>query len=752
MVAIRDTHEPSFDFKNWIDDLKLPDDERQELHRTSDFVISCLEDREKKLKKENVEADRERFVRLSAEIVSVLMTLNMDLMSLKVSIIYPAFENGYITTSQVIEHFGPEVNKLLVNVRKMEAIRFLQTINSGTASEEQVDRIRRMLLAMVEDVRAVVIKLAERIAVIRAAANADETVRTAIAREVENIYAPLANRLGIGQLKWELEDLAFRYLHPDQYKEIAHDLGERRIDREKYIENFVRELSDLLKKEGIKCEVYGRPKHIYSIWRKMQRKHLRFDQLYDIRAVRVIVDKISDCYAVLGIVHTRWRHIQEQFDDYIANPKSNGYQSIHTVVYGDGGKRVEIQIRTRNMHNTAELGVAAHWKYKEGAGQSTGVEQRINWLRKLLAWRDDLVESGTLMEKFRNQVFENEVYVFTPAGEVLDLPQGATPLDFAYSVHTMVGHRCIGAKVNGRIVPFNYVLHTGETVEIITQKNPNPSRDWLNPENGFIKTSRARAKVQSYFRKLDYDRNRESGYDSVVRECERRGMDLGREQLATIVSSNLERFNVKKADDVFAAIGAGDMSVNTVMALLLNIAEEGKSEEQKQAELNAIIEQKSNSAIAEHSRQKPGAVIVDGVGNLLTHIARCCQPIPGDEIVGFITKGRGVSIHRRSCEQLKKLALQDPDKVVPAKWSGLDGKTYTITVRITGQDYSGMLRDITTMIANERLNIAGVRSRIDNKNMTSIIDIDLLVTSLSAFDRLAAKLRTIPQISTVERM
>lgn len=752
MVAIRDTHEPSFDFRNWIDDLNLSESDRKELHETSDFVISCLEEREKKLKNGDVETDRERFVKLSAEIVSVLMTLNMDLMSLKVSIIYPAFENGYITSAQVLERFGPETSKLLLNVRKMEAIRFIQTINSGNASEEQVDRIRRMLLAMVEDVRAVVIKLAERIAVIRAAANADESVRTVIAREVANIYAPLANRLGIGQLKWELEDLAFRCLHPDKYREIAKDLGERRVDREKYIENFVNELSDLLKHEGIKCEVYGRPKHIYSIWRKMQRKHLRFDELYDIRAVRVIVEKISDCYAVLGIVHSKWKHIQEQFDDYIANPKSNGYQSIHTVVYGDGGKRVEIQIRTRNMHNTAELGVAAHWKYKEGAGQSSGVEQRINWLRKLLAWRDDLVESGTLMEKFRNQVFENEVYVFTPAGEVIDLPQGATPLDFAYTVHTMVGHRCIGAKVNGRIVPFNYVLHTGETVEIITQKTPNPSRDWLNPENGFIKTSRARAKVQSFFRKLDYDRNRENGCDAILRECERRGMNIGREQLTALVATNLSRFNVKKADDLFAAVGAGDSSVNTVMAFLSNVAEAGKSEEQRQAELNRIIEQKSNSAIIQHNRQKPGAITVYGVGNLLTHIAKCCQPIPGDEIVGFITKGRGVSIHRRSCEQLKKLALNEPDKVVPAQWGGTEDKTYTITVRITGQDYSGMLRDITTLIANEKLNIAGVRSRIDSKNMTSIIDIDLLVTGLTAYDRLAVKLKGIPQISSVERM
>ncbi|MDY6322643.1 MAG: GTP diphosphokinase [Succinivibrio sp.] len=752
MVAIRTTHEASFDFKNWIEELKLPQSERLELHKTCDFVMQCLDQKEKKLKNADVAADRERFVKLSAEIVSVLMTVNMDLMSLKVSIVYPAFEEGYISSQEVLDHFGAEAHKLLMNVRDMEAIRFLQTLRSSDVSEAKVDRIRRMMLAMVEDVRAVVIKLAERIAVIRAAKNADEQTRVTIAREVANIYAPLANRLGIGQLKWELEDLAFRCLHPDEYKEIASDLGERRVERERYIENFVNELRELLGHEGLKCEVYGRPKHIYSIWRKMQRKHLRFDELYDIRAVRVIVEKISDCYAVLGIVHTRWKHIQEQFDDYIANPKSNGYQSIHTVVYGDGDKRVEIQIRTRNMHNTAELGVAAHWKYKEGAGQSSGVEQRINWLRKLLAWRDDLVESGTLMEEFKNQIFEDRVYVFTPAGEVIDLPTGATPLDFAYQVHTMVGHRCIGAKVNGRIVPFTYALHTGETVEIITQKNPNPSRDWLNPDSGFLKTSRARAKVQSYFRKVDYGRNRTSGEEAVARELERRGVNLSKDELMSLIEANLERFNVKKSDDLFAGIGAGDISVNTLMAFLSETAEARKSQAERDADLRNLIEAKSASAVEAHKGQKTGSVTVDGVDNLLTHVAHCCQPIPGDEIVGFITKGRGVSIHRASCPMLLKLAKAEPEKVVAAQWGSAEGQSYTITMRITGQDYPGMLRDITTMIANEKLNIAGVRSRVDRDAMTSIIDIDLLVSGLAVFERLRGKIMQIPQVSAVQRI
>lgn len=752
MVAIRTTHEASFNFKNWLEELDLPAQDKDELQATYEFVIARLEEKEKKLKPDNVAIDRENFLRLSAEIVSAIMTLNMDLLSLKVAIIYPAFENGYITPAEVGEHFGPEAQKLLMNVRDMEAIRFLETLNSERNDEAKVDRVRRMLLAMVEDVRAVVIKLGERIAVIRAAKHADPEVKTAIAREVANIYAPLANRLGIGQLKWELEDLAFRFLHNDEYREIAADLGERRVEREQYINDFVGELHDLLEHEGIKCEVYGRPKHIYSIWRKMQRKHLRFDQLYDVRAVRCIVDRISDCYAVLAVVHARWKHIQSEFDDYIANPKANGYQSIHTVVYGDGDKPVEIQIRTRNMHNTAELGVAAHWKYKEGNGQSSGVEQRINWLRKLLAWRDDLVESGTLMDEFKNQVFENRVYVFTPAGEVLDLPNGATPLDFAYQVHTMVGHRCIGAKVNGRIVPFTYQLHTGETIEIITQKNPNPSRDWLNPDNGFLKTSRARAKVQSYFRKVDYGQNREEGEDAVAREADRRNLGINKDQIAILLGQGLARFNVKKTDDLYAAVGAGDISVANVGAFLEEASGHGRSESEREDDINRIIEEKSQNAAIAHSRQKAGSVTVEGIDNLLTHISRCCQPIPGDEIVGFITKGRGVSIHRRTCDQLKKLAAAEPDRVIAAQWGQMPEASYTITARITGQDYAGFLRDVTTLIANEKINIAGVRSRVERDKMLSIIDIDLLVSGLAEFDRLCLKLRALPRIATVERV
>ncbi len=750
MVAIRQTHDASFDFAKWSEELHLPADHKGELLDAHAFVVDHIAQKDKKDPQEHINAVTSSFTRMSTEIVAILLTLNMDLPSLLVAILYPAYENSYITSADVEKKYGSKIARLLLNVKDMEAIRSLQTLTSDNATEEQVDRIRRMLLAMVEDVRAVVIKLAERIAFIRAASKADEETRVLIAKEVANVYAPLANRLGIGQLKWELEDLAFRFLHPDIYKEIAHELDERRVDREKYIDNFVSELKELLAKEGIQGEVYGRPKHIYSIWRKMQRKHLQFSELYDVRAVRILVDRIQDCYAALGVVHTRWHHIPKEFDDYIANPKANGYQSIHTVVYGDGGKVVEIQIRTKDMHNSAELGVAAHWKYKEGTGQSSGVEQRINWLRKLLTWRDDMVESGALLDEFRTQVFEDRIYVFTPKGEVIDLPTGSTPLDFAYQVHTMVGHRCIGAKVDGRIVPYTYKLKTGQQVEIITQKNPNPSRDWLNADNGFLKTSKARAKVQSYFRKLDYEKNLQAGEEIIDREVLKHGLNLNKDQTISLLKDKLSRFNMKSVSDLQAAVGAGDISINAVISVLDEIVIKDKRKSEP-ADLSKIISNRSASEILQAKGRKQSQVVVDGVGNLMTHIAKCCQPIPGDDIVGFITQGRGISIHKSDCEQLNKLKLQNPERLVTASWGENAEGGYTVTIRVIGQDYPGLLRDVTTVIANEKMNVLGVRSHVDRNQDISIIDIDLLVLSISVLTRTLNKLNELGQVISAKR-
>ncbi|MBE6423969.1 GTP diphosphokinase [Succinivibrio dextrinosolvens] len=754
MVAIRQTHNASFDFAKWVEALELTSDYKDAISKTNEFVLRCI--RKTEVEEDFVNPDDlvARFNHISSEIVGILMTLNMDLPSLEVSILYPAYESGFIKLDDIREEFGSKITTLLLAVKDMEAIRSLQTLTSSNATEEQVDRVRRMLLAMVKDVRAVVIKLAERIAVIRAAKEETPESRYLIAKEVSNVYAPLANRLGIGQLKWELEDLAFRFLHPDTYKEIASDLGERRVDREKYIDNFVSNLSALLKKDGIEATVYGRPKHIYSIWKKMQKKHLKFSELYDVRAVRVIVSSIEECYATLGVIHSNFEHITKEFDDYIANPKPNGYQSIHTVVYGEGHKVVEVQIRTQSMHNSAELGVAAHWKYKEGNGQSQGVEERINWLRKLLSWRDDLVKSGSLEEEFKNQVFEDRVYVFTPNGEVIDLPTGSTPLDFAYHVHTMVGHCCIGAKVDGRIVPYTYQLKTGEQVEIITSKNPNPSRDWINSENGFLKTAKARNKVQSYFRKIDFDRNKEQGAALVEKELAKQGIDISKEQVNSILKLKLSRFNLKSVDDIFANVGAGDIGVNIIVGIVSANLEKDKEEVFDSNELiEDLINKRQNDEILKKNKVKSG-IIVEGVGDIMTHMAKCCQPIPGDEIVGFVTQGRGISIHRCDCEKFRRMQELFPERVVDATWGNNVqlGNGYTVTVRIVSEDYSGFLRDITTVIANEKMNVLGIKSHVDSSKNVCLVDVDLLVVSIPVLNRTLAKLNDLSKVISAQRI
>lgn len=754
MVAIRQTHNASFDFAKWVEALELTSDYKDAISKTNEFVLRCI--RKTEVEEDFVNPDDlvARFNHISSEIVGILMTLNMDLPSLEVSILYPAYESGFIKLDDIREEFGSKITTLLLAVKDMEAIRSLQTLTSSNATEEQVDRVRRMLLAMVKDVRAVVIKLAERIAVIRAAKEETPESRYLIAKEVSNVYAPLANRLGIGQLKWELEDLAFRFLHPDTYKEIASDLGERRVDREKYIDNFVSNLSALLKKEGIEASVYGRPKHIYSIWKKMQKKHLKFSELYDVRAVRVLVSTIEECYATLGVIHSNFEHITKEFDDYIANPKPNGYQSIHTVVYGEGHKAVEVQIRTQSMHNSAELGVAAHWKYKEGNGQSQGVEERINWLRKLLSWRDDLIKSGSLEEEFKNQVFEDRVYIFTPNGEVIDLPTGATPLDFAYHVHTMVGHCCIGAKVDGRIVPYTYQLKTGEQVEIITSKNPNPSRDWINSENGFLKTAKARNKVQSYFRKIDFDRNKEQGSALVEKELAKQGIEISKEQVNSILKLKLSRFNLKSVDDIFANVGAGDIGVNIIVGIVSANLEKDKDEVLDSNELiEDLINKRQNDEILKKNKIKSG-IIVEGVGDIMTHMAKCCQPIPGDEIVGFVTQGRGISIHRCDCEKFRRMQELFPERVVDATWGDNVqlGNGYTVTVRIVSEDYSGFLRDITTVIANEKMNVLGIKSHVDSSKNVCLVDVDLLVVSIPVLNRTLAKLNDLTKVISAQRV
>ena len=679
------------------------------------------------------------------EMVEILHSLNMDADSLLTAMLYPTIHHKLVELSQINEDFGANIYKLAKGVMEMDNIRQLNA--SQSANNAQVDNIRRMLLAMVDDFRCVIIKLAERITFLRdAEQTCSEEDKVLAAKECANIYAPLANRLGIGQLKWELEDYCFRYLHPEQYRSIANLLKERRLDREQYIADFVSEVSDYLRHNIDKVEVYGRPKHIYSIWRKMQKKHLEFSDLYDVRAVRIIVPKLQDCYTALGIVHTHFKHIPKEFDDYVANPKPNGYQSIHTVVLGKGGKPVEVQIRTQQMHDDAELGVAAHWKYKEGAtGGRSGYEEKITWLRKLLAWQDDITDSGEIMAEMRSQVFDDRVYVFTPKGEVIDLPTGSTPLDFAYAIHSEIGHRCIGAKVSGRIVPFTYQLQMGDQIDIITQKNANPSRDWLNPNLGFTHTAKARAKIHAWFKKQDREKNIPAGKEMLENELTR--LNIGLKQ---IEPHALARYNLKNLEDLYAGIGGGDIRLNHLINFLQNKLIKTTAQEVDEEILRHVA---NKSAANNQQKEKPrGYVIVEGVGNLMHHIARCCQPIPGDHIMGYITMGRGISIHRSDCEQFLELQQAHPERVVESIWGDNYASGFKISIRIIASDRSGLLRDITTVLANDKISVLGVSSRPDTKKQLATIDMEIELNNVQILSKILARLSKLDDVIEAKRL
>ncbi|MFQ3198101.1 MAG: GTP pyrophosphokinase [Paraglaciecola sp.] len=717
MVAIRKVHEPKRPpFDEWLNSLSLSQHSKSKLREMSDTPEILL---------------------VGQEMVEILHELHMDDETLQASLVYPYCQIHDLNDEQMAAQFGEGIQKLITGVRRMDAIKSLYTrANSNKKNDEvQIDNVRRMLLAMVEDVRTVVIKLAERICALQQVKHADEETRVLVARECANIYAPLANRLGIGQLKWELEDRSFRYLHPETYMQIASLLDERRSDREQYIEDFVNELQSALDQQNIKAKVYGRPKHIYSIWKKMQKKHLGFDQLYDIRAVRIIAERLQDCYGALGVVHSNWTHIPREFDDYIATPKPNGYQSIHTVTVCKQDKPVEIQIRTAQMHQDAELGVAAHWRYKEGTTHSrSGYEERINWLRKILLWQEEVAESGDLVEELRSQVFDDRVYVFTPKGDVVDLPFGSTPLDFAYYIHSNVGHRCIGAKVGGRIVPFTYQLQTGDQVDILTGKHSNPSRDWMHPGLGYVHSSRARAKIHTYFKKQDRDKNLSAGKEILERELHKAGVDVKE------INQACSRFNVNAADDLYAAVGAGDIRLMQVVNYL--------------QQLHApppLIDPRIKPRKPQASKHKKDTVVVEGVGNLLSQIAGCCQPLPGEAIQGYITQGRGVSVHREDCEQLSHLLDQHPERQIDVNWASKISAAFQTYIEVFCTDRDGILRDITTVLANEKIGLLAVISSSDVTKGTARIKLTLEVKDLQSLSRTIDRLQLLKGVSDVLR-
>lgn len=753
MVKVREDYpiraDGSVDLDVWLERLAA----RVELHDPAALKRAC--EFAEKIDRENSSQVNAWSARASCFITGLAMAdiladLKLDQESLMAAVLYRAVREGKTTQLVIEKTFGHDIAHLIDGVLRMAAIS--QVINPDKKNQfgqnqQQLDNIRRMLVAMIDDVRVALIKLAERTFAIREIKEADPERRRRVAREIFDIYAPLAHRLGIGHIKWELEDLSFRYLEPEAYKQIASLLDEKRLQRDEYIQNVIQSTKGMLDRMGLESDVTGRAKHIYSIWRKMQRKKISFNEVYDVRAVRILVREVRDCYAALGVVHSLWKHIPREFDDYIATPKENGYRSLHTAVIGPAGKPLEVQIRTFDMHEEAELGVCAHWVYKEGGangkgagGKDAGYEGKIAWLRQVLEWHEDMGESeiDDFADQLSHAIHDERIYVFTRDGHVIDMQSGATPLDFAYHVHTEIGNACRGAKVNGRIVPLSYKLQTGEQVEIMTAKGGRPSRDWLSSSLGFLNTSRAQAKVRHWFKLQDRDKNIIEGREQLEREFTRLALNIPKHELDQIAA----KLNVKTGEDVLAGIGAGDIRVSQVINLMgVRVETAGAQQELLPQEIIGR---------ARH-REGNSPIIIEGVGNLLTQIAGCCRPIPGEPIVGYITHGRGVSVHSRGCPEFMRLAEDEPARVVDVQWNQSESTVYPVDINIRAWDRTGLLRDITLVLANEHVNVTGVQTRSDKQDGTASMLITVEVGSLDVLGRLLAKIEQQPNVIEVRR-
>ncbi len=682
-----------------------------------------------------VRASGEPYLNHAMAVADIVASLRLDHESIAAAILHDVVEDTDVTLEQIKEICSPSVAHLVDGVTKMSSIGDYQRLREGSGEQIRAESLRKLLLAMAEDVRVVMIKLSDRLHNMRTLKYLTEEKQRRIARETMDIYAPLANRLGIWHIKWELEDLAFRYLDSATYKQVAKFLDERRVDRQKYIDKVIATLEDELAAVGVKADIKGRPKHIFSIWKKMKAKGLSFHDLYDVRAVRVLVDSVADCYHVLGVVHGLWPHIPKEFDDYIATPKENNYQSIHTAVVGPGGKTLEVQIRTYEMDKHAELGVAAHWRYKEGGKHDKGFEQKIAWLRQLLDWQAEEANAGDFIDRFKSEVFQDRVYIMTPRGEVFDLPQGATPLDFAYYVHTEVGNRCRGAKINGRIVPLTYELKSGEQVEILTTRQGGPSRDWLNPHLGYLKTSRARAKVRTWFKQQDQGQNLVDGKSLLDRELQRLGVgSLDHEKLRN-------HFHMQSEEEMLIAIGRGDINPAQIASAVHRLTAPAKKVEVH----THLADHKRESRIAE-------GITIRGVGNLLTNLARCCKPAPGDPIIGFITQGRGVSIHRRDCKNVLNLPENKLQRLIDVEWGGFgEEKTYPVDVEIEAIDRQGLLIDIYTVLNNEKINMLATNTMSDKRTNSARIEMTLEIADTSQLSRVLGRINQVHNVVSVKR-
>jgi len=666
----------------------------------------------------------------------ILAEMNLDGETLIAAILHDAHAFEAITPELLRARFGNGVAQMVGDMGRIGALACSSHTSVHREEASHQENLRRMLLSLAGDIRVILIVLALRLHLMRTAKRWPDDERRLLARDTRDIYAPMANRLGIWQLKWELEDLSLRYLEPEQYKEIASSLDGRRADRESYIAEVMATLKEKFAAAGLHAEITGRPKHIYSIWKKMQRKRVGLDQIFDLRAVRVLVDNLTECYTALGIVHGSWRHIPGEFDDYIATPKPNGYRSIHTAVIGPEDKTLEVQIRTREMHAHAELGVAAHWRYKESGKGDADFERRVALMRDWLANKDGEHEEE---DEQRADQDTDHIYVLTPRGKVIELPRGATPVDFAYAIHTEIGHRCRGAKIDGRIVQLTTALESGQMVDILTAKEGGPSRDWLSPHQGYLRTPQARNRVRQWFRQQDYQQHLSMGRSALDHELHRLGVakpDL--EQAA-------KRFNFLHEGDLLAAIGRGDVSPVQVASI---------TQPHKPAEPDIpLAEQLPGLHLTPAKRHatKGGEVVVEGMDDLMTQMAGCCKPLPPDPIVGFITRGRGITIHRRDCPTLRSIAEAERARLIDVDWGGVPGHTYSVDIRILAQDRKGLLRDITAVFANEEVNVRAVNTYSAKGSDTPNICFTVEIGSLEQLSRLLAKLEQLPDVFEARR-
>ena len=669
-----------------------------------------------------------------------LAELKLDRDSILAALLQGLPAAGAFDAAILTEKFGADVAALVAGVARMGSIRAVPQAGDAEERAVQAENLRKMLLSMVEDIRVVLIKLAERTQALRTIGRAPPALRERTAREALDLFAPLANRLGVWQLKWEIEDLSLRALEPDTYKAIASLLDERRVDRESYIAGVIATLDRELKAAGVRAEITGRPKHIYSIWNKMRRKEAGIDKLYDIRAVRILVESEKDCYAALSVAHHLWTPVAHEFDDYIAKPKANNYRSLHTAVIGPEGKPLEVQIRTREMHRHSEYGVAAHWRYKEGARKGVRhdppFDEKIAWLRQVLDWKDAVADSSEWLSAFKESQFTDSIYVFTPQGKVVDLPRGATPVDFAYAVHTNVGHRCRGAKVDGQMVPLQYALKNGQQVEVITVKQGGPSRDWLNPEQGYVKSHRARAKVRQWFRAQQLDATVAQGRTLVERELARLG------QTALSLEAVAAKAGFDKTEDFFAAFARDEINSKQVQTAIQAVA----APEAAAAPADALPEVQMRESRAAGSGS---GILVVGVDRLLTGLARCCKPAPPDPIVGFITRGKGISIHRASCANVGRMRAAQPERLITADWGIPRDEVFPVDIVVEAMDRQGLLRDVSEVLSREKINVTAANTL--TRNMHTRMAFTVEVQGLPALRRALALVRDVPGVLSAAR-